>query len=64
MSIKPDELQVIISYKQLTELLGAAQGLQALNSKLDYLLAQLDAIKSTQVECMDRIGELNRLIQF
>ena len=62
MPIKPEELQVIISYKQLMELLGAAQGLVELNGKMDILLEQLDAIKSVQVECMDKIGELNRLI--
>ena len=32
MPVKPEEVQVIISYKQLTELLSAAQGLTELNS--------------------------------
>lgn len=62
MPVKPEELQVILSYKQLTELLTAAQGLTELSQKIDRLFEQLDAIKSTQVECMDRIGELNKLI--
>lgn len=62
MPVKPEEVQVIISYKQLTELLSAAQGLTELNVKMDRLFDQLDAIKATQIECMDKIGELNRLI--
>lgn len=58
MPIKPDDLQVIISYKQLTELLNASQRVEALDKKVDRVLLQQDAFRCQLIELMDAFRQL------
>lgn len=58
MPIKPDELQVLISYKQLSELLNASQRVEALEKKVDRVLDQQDALRCQFSQLMDTFRQL------
>lgn len=56
------ELQIIIPYKQLTELLQAGEEVKQLRAEVKKLSKQIDAMRIVQRECIDRIGELKKLL--
>lgn len=58
MPIKSDDLQVIIPYKQLMGLLDASQKVEALDHKLERVLAQQDALRSQFTQLMDAFKQL------
>lgn len=58
MPIKSDDLQVIISYKQLTELLNASQKVDDLTRKVDLVLQQQDAMRCQFLELMEAFRQL------
>lgn len=55
---KLPELQVVIPYKTLTELLSAVQAVPELKKQLDIRDKQIDALRSQLVEVCDLIGVL------
>lgn len=56
----PDDVQVLISYKRLTELLETAQGLEELKQQNKQILSLIDGLRTTQIQCMDAIGQLRK----
>lgn len=56
----PDDVQVLISYRRLTELLETAQGLEELRQQNKQILDLIDGLRSMQVQCMDAIGQLRK----
>lgn len=56
------EPQIIIPYKQLCELLQAGEEVKALRAEVKKLSKQLDAMRVVQRECIERIGELKKLL--
>lgn len=56
----PDDVQVLISYKRLTELLETAQGLEELKEQNKRILDLIEGLKINQIQCMDAIGELRK----
>lgn len=52
MPIKSDDLQVIISYKQLMGLLDASKQVEALDEKMERVLKQQDALRCQFQELM------------
>ena len=57
---KLPELQVLISYKDLLELLEASRQIEQLKKANKRLHKQLDALRSEFVELMDAFGDLRR----
>lgn len=63
MALLPDPApQVIIPYKQLCELLQAGEEVKALRADVKKLSKQIDAMRVIQQECINRIGELKKLL--
>lgn len=58
----PPEPQVIIPYKQLCELLQAGEEVKLLRVEVKKLSKQIDAMRIVQRECIERIGELKKLL--
>ena len=56
----PDDVQVLISYKRLTELLDAAQSLDELRQQNNQILGLIDGLRTMQIQCMDAIGQLRK----
>ena len=56
------EPQIIIPYKQLCELLQAGHEVESLRKEVRRLSKQLDAMRVIQRECIDKIGELRKLL--
>lgn len=56
------EPQIIIPYKQLCELLQAGEEVKALRAEVKKLSKQIDAMRLVQRECIERIGELKKLL--
>lgn len=61
MALVP-EAQVIISYKQLEELLKAVEEIPQLRAELKRYQQQVTALRGLYSELQDRIGELMRLL--
>lgn len=62
MAMSQSEPQVIIPYKQLCELLQAGEEVKLLRSEVKKLSKQIDAMRVVQRECIERIGELKKLL--
>lgn len=58
MPIDPNNVQVIISYKELMNLLSASQRVETLDKKMDRVLAQQAALRGQFLELMDKFNEL------
>lgn len=56
------EPQVIIPYKQLCELLQAGEEVKLLRAEVKKFSKQVDAMRIVQRECIERIGELKKLL--
>lgn len=56
----PDDVQVLISYKRLTELLETAQGLEELKQQNKRIMDMIDGLRIVQTQCMDAIGQLRK----
>ena len=56
------EPQVIIPYKQLCELLQAGEEVKILRAEVKQYRKELDAMKVIQRECINKIGELKKLL--
>lgn len=61
MAKQPD-LQVLIPYKDLMELLEASKQIEALKKDNKKLHEKLDALRSQFVELMDKFGELKAYV--
>lgn len=59
---KHPELQVLIPYKDLMELLEASRQIEQLKKDNKRLHKQLDALRSEFVELMDAFGDLRRYV--
>ena len=57
-----DGIQVLISYKQLEELLKASGEIKELRKEISRLERQVLALRMIQQECMELIGDLKKLI--
>lgn len=62
MANPASEPQVIIPYKQLCELLDAGKEVKSLRGQVKKLSTQLDAMRVIQRECIEKIGELKKLL--
>lgn len=58
----PDDLKVLISYKQLDALLKAVEEIPQLRAELKRYQQQVTALRGLYSELQDRIGELMRLL--
>ena len=58
----PPDPQVIIPYKQLCELLQAGEEAQQLRKEVKQLRKEVDALRVIQRECINKIGELKKLL--
>ena len=56
------EPQVIIPYKTLCELLETAQEVKSLRAEIKKLSKQVGAMRIIQGECIEKIGELKKLL--
>ena len=56
------EPQIIIPYKQLCELLQAGEEVKHLRAEVKKLSKQVDAMRVIQQECINKIGELRKLL--
>ena len=54
------ELQVVLPYSRLVELLEAAQAVDDLKQQHDYVLDQLGALRNQFVDLMEVVGDLKR----
>lgn len=59
---KHPELQVLIPYKDLMELLEASRQIEQLKKDNKRLHKQLDALRSEFVELMDAFGDLRSYV--
>lgn len=58
----PNDLKVLISYKDLQDLLKAVEEIPQLRNEVKRYYDQVVALKGTYIEVLDRVGELMRLI--
>ena len=58
----PNDLQVLIPYKQLDALLTAARELEKLRYEVQRCYDQLDAVRRIQTETMDKYNELYKML--
>lgn len=58
MPVDGDNLQVIISYRDLMHLLNASQRVEALDKKMDRLMEQQKLLRGQFTELMEKLGEL------
>ena len=56
------EPQVIIPYSRLCELLQAGEEAQKLRKEVKQLRREVDALRVIQRECIEKIGELKKLL--
>lgn len=61
MANLPDP-QVIIPYSRLCELLQAGEEAQQLRTEVKQLRREVDALRVIQRECIEKIGELKKLL--
>lgn len=62
MSKGAPDLQVMISYQQLQELLDVVAEVPKIRREFQHLEKQLLALRVVQQECIERIGELAKLL--
>ena len=55
-------IQVVIPYKQLCELLEASGELKEMRKENAYLKEQITALRQIQSECMEKIAEIDSLL--
>lgn len=55
-----DDIQVLIPYKRLVELLQASEELSAVRNDYARLEKQVLALRMIQTECMEKIRDLER----
>ena len=58
MPLNSDNLQVIIPYRELVNLLNASQRVDALDKKLERVLEQQTALRGQFLELMDTFRQL------
>lgn len=58
MPVNSDNLQVIIPYRELVNLLNAAQRVDTLDKKMDRLLSQQAALRGQFLELMEAFKQL------
>lgn len=56
------EAQVIIPYKTLCELLQAGEEVKQLRTEVKKLSTQVGALRIIQGQCIEKIGELKKLL--
>lgn len=56
------DLQVVLPYKEVVELLEASRRVEALTSELSYLRKEHDALRGQFVELMERFRELKDFV--
>ena len=60
---KLSDIQVVIPYKDLVELLEASKEIKDLRSDNKRLHEQFDALRSQFLELMEQFGDLRRFVQ-
>lgn len=58
----PENLSVIIPYKDFEKLVSVATNYDGLSAKVSQLEKQLEALRGMYFEAIEKIGEINRLI--
>ena len=61
MANLPDP-QVIIPYSRLCELLQAGEEAQQLRKEIKQIRQEVDALRVIQRQCIEKIGELKKLL--
>ena len=56
------EPQVIIPYSRLCELLQAGEEVERFRKEVKQLRKEVDALRVIQRECIEKIGELKKLL--
>lgn len=64
MANKLPDLQVVLPYKTLLELLEASQAVESLRKDNERLSAQMAALRSQFTELMTLVGDLRKEIDF
>lgn len=64
MAKKVPELQVVLPYKTLMELLEASQALDELRKENKHFRELIDAQRTQMIEIMDAIGALREEIKY
>lgn len=59
---KSDDIQVLISYKRLTELVQASEQVEALRKDCARLEAQVLALRMIQSECIEKIRYIEKYL--
>ena len=60
---KLPDIQVVLPYKDLVELLEASRQIESLKADNKRLHDQLDALRSQFLELMEQFGDLKRFVQ-
>lgn len=55
-------MDVILSYKEHEKFLAVSRNLPSLLEQISVLSAQLDALRTQYVECLERLVELQRFL--
>lgn len=55
-------MDVILSYEEYEKFLAASCNLPSLLEQVSVLSAQLDALRTQYVECLERLAELQRFL--
>lgn len=58
----PSDLKVLISYKDLQDLLNAVDEIPRLRQDIKYYSDQVTKLKGVYLEVLDRVGEIMKLI--
>ena len=58
-----ENYSVLIPYRDLVKIAEMAQKVEVIESKYDRLLDQYTAIRGMFLECLDKIGEIQRFVQ-
>lgn len=62
MSKQPPDYPVLIPYSKLCELLEASEQIVKLRQEINQYKKEVLALRIIQQECIERIGELKKLI--
>lgn len=60
--LDPEDFQVILTYKQLSDLMEAVNEIPKLREEVKRYEKQVTAVKGMYLQLLDRVSELMRLI--
>lgn len=57
-----DNYSILIPYKDFVKLVDAANKIDEMNNHIMEMAKRYDAMQSMYRECLDKLGEINRLL--